>query len=77
MVSSRSQLRDAEARPTPATPAPAARAPATRWTSTFAFIKDQLLQFWPPYRTEIHDEGGEASRDPSAGKSEKPGTRLP
>jgi hypothetical protein len=72
MVSSRSQLRDPEVRPTPATPAP-----ATRWTSTFAFIKDQLLQFWPPYRTEIHDEGGEASGDPSAGKSEKPGTRLP
>ena len=72
MVSSRSQLHDSEPRPASTTPAP-----TTAWKSTFAFIKDQLLQFWPPYRTEIHDEGGEASGDPSAGKSEKPGTRLP
>jgi hypothetical protein len=22
---------------------------------TLAFIRDQVLQFWPPYRQEIHD----------------------
>jgi hypothetical protein len=23
--------------------------------ATLAFIRDQILQFWPPYRQEIHD----------------------
>jgi hypothetical protein len=23
--------------------------------ATLAFIRDQVLQFWPPYREEVHD----------------------
>ena len=83
MVSSRSQLQrsefdSAKARPARAAlTAPAAPAPTARWTSTFAFIKDQLLQFWPPYRHEVHDDSEDANGDPSPGKSEKPTTRSP
>ena len=72
MVSSRSQLHDSEPRPASTTPAP-----TTAWRSTFAFIKDQLLQFWPPYREEIDDDHRHASVDPAAGKSEKPPRQLP
>jgi hypothetical protein len=66
MSSSRSPLQTAEARP----------APTTHWRSTFAFVKDQLLEFWPPYRLEVHG-GQEASGDPSPGKSEKPTRQSP
>ena len=72
MGSSRSQLQTAEARTTPAKPAP-----AVRWKSTFAFIKDQLLLFWPPYRVEIHDDGADVSGDPPPGRSERPTRRSP
>jgi hypothetical protein len=75
MLSSGSQLQTAEAQSTPT--AAVSAAPASHWKSTFAFITDQLLQFWPPYRTEIHDDGAELSGDPSPGKSERPTRRLP
>ncbi len=48
-----------------------------QWNSTLAFVKDQLLQFWPPYRPEIPDPRQDPNGDPSAGKSEKPATPPP
>jgi hypothetical protein len=51
MISSKSELQT-----TTAHPASTTSASIKSWKSTCAFIQDQLLQFWPPYRAEVHDD---------------------
>ena len=40
--------------------------------TTLAFILDQILQFWPPYRHEHQDADVPVAEEPAAGEAVAP-----